>query len=306
MKKWTLTDAPDLTGKVIIVTGGNSGLGFESVKAFAKQGAEVIMACRNEEKGKTAKKEIQDIDPESNIPVMELDLMDLASIKAFAARFAKEYSRLDVLMNNAGIMMNPYSLTKDGFESQMGTNHLGHFALTALLVDVLIKTQKSRIVNISSGAHKYGNMDFSNLLYENGHGYTPMKAYSRSKLANLLFTYELQRRLESGGAKSIAVAAHPGVSETNLARYIDKGLLFKLMMPLFKIMMQNQVMGALPQIRASVDPDVKGGDYYGPDGFREMKGFPILVPSNKASKNQDDARRLWEESEMLTGIKFHI
>jgi NAD(P)-dependent dehydrogenase (short-subunit alcohol dehydrogenase family) len=203
-------------------------------------------------------------------------------------------------------MTTPYFLTKDGLEAQNGTNHFGHFALTGRLFGLIKNTPDSRIVNVSSMAHKQGTMDFDNLLFNNGKGYSPIKSYGRSKLLNLLFTYELQRMIEQAGIKSIAVAAHPGVSNTNLARYLEDKLIFKILKPLMMPFIQSQDMGALPQIRASVDPHVKGGEYYGPDGFNEMKGFPVLVQSNAASHNLDDARKLWEVSEKITGITFQF
>lgn len=303
---WTTEHIPDLSGRIILVTGGNSGLGYESVKAFARKGAEVILASRTLEKGEEARNEIMKTIPDGKIKVMELDLGDLKLVGSFASTIKQHYSQLDVLLNNAGIMMTPYFTTKDGFEGQTGTNHLGHFALTGLLLDLLLKTKGARIVNVSSGAHKRGTMDFTNLLFEDGRDYSPMKAYGRSKLANLLFTYELQRKLEAAHADLISVAAHPGVATTNLARYVEGKFLFKLLSPLFKLMAQDQAMGALPQIRASVDPEVKGGTYYGPDGKNEYKGYPVVVPSNEASHNLQDAAKLWEESEKLTGISFNL
>jgi NAD(P)-dependent dehydrogenase (short-subunit alcohol dehydrogenase family) len=304
--KWTLDNAPDLTGKIIVVTGGNSGLGYESVKAFAMKGAEVVMASRTMEKGEEAKAEIIKAVAQAKISVMELDLADLGSVRSFATAFRKKYKQLDVLLNNAGIMMSPYFQTKDGFEAQLGTNHLGHFALTGLLFDLLLKTPGARIVNVSSGAHKQGSMDFSNLQFENGKGYSPMKAYGRSKLSNLLFTYALQRKLEAADRGVIAVAAHPGIAMTNLSRYLEKKWFLRLLLPLFKGMAQDQAMGALPQIRASVDPDVQGGEYYGPDGKGERKGYPVVVPSNAASHDKEDAAKLWEESERLTGVIYNF
>jgi len=301
-EKWTTDNIPDLSGKVIIVTGGNSGLGYESVKAFADKGAEVILTSRSIEKGEVAKSEIGAI--EGKIVVMQLDLMDFASIKNFAEAFKSNYQRLDVLLNNAGIMTTPYFLTKDGMEAQNGTNHFGHFALTGYLIELIKNTPESRVVNVSSNAHKWGKMDFNNLLFEDGKDYTPMKSYGRSKLANLLFTYQLQSRFEKDNTNSIAVAAHPGSSQTNLGRYIEGKFFFKVLDPLFKLMSQDQAQGALPQIRASVDPEVKGGDYYGPNGFGEMTGLPVLVPSNKASHNKEDAIKLWDVSEKLTGVKY--
>ena len=244
------------------------------------------------------------LEVKGNISVLPLDLMDFSSIKSFTEKFQQKYKRLDVLLNNAGIMTTPYFLTKDGLEAQMGTNHFGHFALTGLLFNLLKNTPASRIVNVSSMAHKQGKMDFSNLLFENGVGYSPIKSYGRSKLANLLFTYELQRRMAAKGIKTIAVAAHPGVSNTNLARYLEDKLMFKILMPLMSPFIQEQDMGALPQIRASVDENVKVGEYYGPDGFNEMKGFPVLVKSNAALHNLEDAKKLWEVSEKITGVKF--
>ena len=303
---WTIEKMPDMSGKIIVVTGGNSGLGYESVKAFASKGAEVVLASRSAENGEEAKAEILKEFPEGKIKVMQLDLGDLESVKNFASAYRLSYKKLDILLNNAGIMMTPYFTTRDGFEGQLGTNHLGHFALTGLLMDLVLKTPGSRIVNVSSGAHKRGEMDFSNLQFENGRDYSPMKAYGRSKLSNLLFTYELQRKLEAANRDTIAVAAHPGVAQTNLARHLEGRFLFKLLAPVFNLMSQDQAMGALPQIRASVDPGVKGGEYYGPDGKKEFKGYPVVVQSNEASHNLNDAAKLWEESENVTGINFEI
>ena len=303
---WALQNIPDLTGKTVIVTGGNSGLGFETVKAFVLKGAEVIMACRSKDKGEKAKAEILQLIPKGKIEVMALDLMDLSTIREFAEQFKTKFSKLDILMNNAGIMTTPYGLTKDGFESQIGTNHLGHFALTGLLLDVIAKTSNARVVTTSSMAHKQGKMNFDDLLYENGKGYTPLSAYGRSKLSNLLFAYELQRFFETNKIDAISVAAHPGVAETNLGRHLEDKFWYKVLLPVFRFMIQNQTDGALPQIRAAVDSEVKGGEYYGPDGFNEMKGNPVLVNSNKASHNVEDAKKLWVISEKLTGVKFKI
>ena len=302
--KWTTDNMPDLTGKVIIVTGGNSGLGYESVKAFAEKGAEVILASRSVEKGEAAKAEIGKT--KGRIVVMRLDLQDLASVKQFAACFTENYNRLDVLLNNAGIMTTPYFLTKDGLEGQMGVNHFGHFALTGQLMGLIAKTPKSRVVNISSIAHKIGKMNFDNLLFESGKDYTPMKSYAQSKLASLLFTYELQRYFETRGIDSIAVVAHPGVSHTNLIRHVENKLIFRLFAPVLKKIAQPAEKGALPEIRASVDPSVKGGEFYGPMGFRGISGYPVVVKSSSASHSKEDAKRLWDVSEELTGttMKF--
>ncbi len=302
MDKWTTENIPELKGKVIIVTGGNSGLGYEAVKAFAQKGAEVVLTSRSVEKGETAKINIGKV--KGNITILQLDLMDFASIKHFTESFKKKYNRLDVLLNNAGIMTTPYFLTKDGLEAQNGTNHFGHFALTGQLFELIKNTPNSRVVNVSSMAHKQGKMDFDNLLFENGRGYSPIKSYGRSKLMNLLFTFELQRKFDTSGIKSIAIAAHPGVSNTNLFQYLEDKMIFKILKPLMSPFIQEKEMGALPEIRAAVDPNVKGGEYYGPGGFNEMKGFPVLVQSNAASHNLEDAKKLWEISEKLTGVKF--
>ena len=301
-EKWTTDDMPDLTGKIIIVTGGNSGLGYESVKAFAQKGAEVILACRSVEKGEAAKAEIGST--KGKISVMRLDLVDLSSVKQFANCFMENYNRLDVLLNNAGIMTTPYFLTKDGLEGQIGVNHLGHFALTGRLMGLIARTPKSRVVNISSIAHTIGKMDFDNLLFENGKDYTPMKSYAQSKLANLLFTYELQRYFETKGIDSIAVAAHPGVSHTNLIRHVEDKLIIRLFAPLLKMIAQPADKGALPEMRASVDPSVKGGEFYSPMGYREISGHPVKVKSTRASRSKEDAKKLWEISEELTGVSI--
>ncbi len=300
--KWTNDNIPDLSGKVIIVTGGNSGLGYESVKAFAEKGAEVILASRSLEKGEAAKAEIGNT--KGKIRVTPLDLQDLASIKQFAACFAENYQRLDVLLNNAGIMTTPYFLTKDGLEGQIGVNHFGHFALTAQLMGLIAKTPKSRVVNVSSMAHKAGKLNFDNLLFEDGKDYTPAKSYAQSKLANLLFTYELQRFFEAKGFDSIAVAAHPGLSQTNLVKHLENKFIYRLFSPALNILVQPADIGALPQIRASVDSAVKGAEYYGPMGFKEIGGHPVPVKSTRASRSKEDARKLWDVSEKLTGTTF--
>ena len=304
--KWNTDNIPELNRKVIIVTGGNSGLGYEAVLAFANKGAEVILACRSVEKGNAAMAEIEKVNPSGKIIVKALDLMDLSSVISFSADIKLKYDQLDVLLNNAGIMMTPYKTTKDGFESQMGTNHLGHFTLTGLLIDLIKRTPKSRVVNVSSNAHKWGVMDFDNLLFENGKDYTPTKAYGRSKLSNLLFTYELQRLFNQHNIDSMAEAAHPGGSMTNLGKHLENKFWYKMLMPIAGLFTHSPANGALPQIRASVDPNVKPAEYYGPDGFNEMKGDPVLVKSNKASHNLEDSKKLWEVSEKLTGVKFEF
>lgn len=303
-KNWNLDDMPNQTGQVVIVTGGNSGLGFETVKAFAQKGASVILACRNLEKGEWAKAEILKNSVNGSINVMHIDLMDLATVKSFADTFRENYTQLDILINNAGIMMTPYRLTKDGFESQMGTNHLGHFALTGHLIDLIARTPNSRVVNVSSLAHLQGKMDFDNLLFQGGKDYSPMKAYARSKLANLIFSYQLQRFFDSNSIESKAVAAHPGASYTNLGREMEGKWLVRILRPLIIAALPSAASGALPGIRAAADIDVKGGQYYGPGGFLELSGSPVLVKSSKASHNQPNAEKLWEISQRLTGVEY--
>jgi NAD(P)-dependent dehydrogenase (short-subunit alcohol dehydrogenase family) len=300
-KNWTAENIPDITGKVIVVTGANSGIGFEAAKQFARNGAQTILACRSMDKAQKALKKIIAKIPQANVEIMQLDLASLESVHQYADAFKAKFNRLDILLNNAGIMMVPYGKTEDGFEHQFGTNHLGHFALTGLLIDLLINTPGSRVVNISSNAHKSGRMDFDNLQFENGKGYSRMDAYGRSKLANLLFTYELQRRLEAKGADTIATAAHPGLTNTSLADHFPG---MKILRPILGLLIQQPAMGALPSIRAAVDPATKGGEYYGPNGNGEARGFPVIVQSSNASHDQSDAERLWLVSEDLTGVQF--
>jgi len=304
--KWTLENIPDLSGKTIVVTGGNSGLGFESVKAFANKGADVILACRSIEKGEEAKRLILEYTQNGSVSVKKLDLADLASVKSFADVIILENLKLDILLNNAGIMIPPYSLTKDGFESQFGTNHLGHFALTAHLYPLIKSTPNSRIVSLSSMAHNGGVMNFGNLNYDDGKSYKAMTAYKRSKMANLYFIYELQRRLSVSNKNTIAVAAHPGVSQTNLAHFVEDKFIFKILNPLLNLVTQSAAMGALPQIRACVDKNLKGAEYYGPDGRAGFKGFPVVVKSSKPSHDTAIAKQLWDWSEELTGVTFTV
>lgn len=303
-KNWTFDNIPNLAGMTVFVTGGNSGLGYESVKAFAQKGATVVLACRNLTKGKIAKSEMMKEKPSGNIHVMQLDLAKLDSIEGFARQFSKEHNRLNVLLNNAGIMATPNIKTEDGFEAQLGTNHLGHFALTGHLLPLLRNTPQSRVVNVSSLAHKSGNMDFDDLMFEKGRKFKPIRAYGQSKLANLLFTYELQRFFEAKNIDSLAAAAHPGGSNTRLANHFETSKFMVLVSKIARSAMQPASIGVLPQIRASVDVAVKGGDYYGPVGFGEFFGYPVLVSSTMAARNIDDAKKLWEISERLTGVKY--
>lgn len=303
-KNWTSGNIQIPNGSTIIVTGGNSGIGYELVRVLSDKGARVIMASRSLAKAEQAKNRILKKNQVADIHIMELDLADLSSIKKFTSKFQEEYKTLDVLINNAGIMNVQYTLTKDGYEMQMGTNHLGSFALTGLLMGVLEKAPGSRVVNTSSIAHKKAVIDFDNLLYDDGKDYNGMVAYRRSKLANLYFTYELQRYFQSRNQNSITVAAHPGVTESNIARHMLGPVFFKILKPLIQVVLQKASIGALPTLRAATDPDVKGGDYYGPDGKSEWRGYPVLVEATDLAKNKENARKLWEMSEELTGIKF--
>ena len=301
---WTAVNIPDLTDKIAVVTGGNSGIGFETAVELARNGAETIIACRSVSRGDAAVQRIRKSVPLANVEAMPLDLGDLASVDAFSERFADENDHLDILVNNAGIMATPYRKTKDGFESQFGTNHLGHFALTAKLMPLLLAAPTSRIVNVSSLAHRQGVVDLDALDFD-GSNYSRWRAYGRSKLANLLFTYETQRRLDRGGVDHVAsLASHPGFARTNLAQGL--GIIGTILKPIGSLISQSAHMGALPTLRAAVDPSAKGGEYYGPDSPNERRGYPVLVSSSAGSHDEEVARRLWERSEELTGVKFKI
>ena len=294
-----------LSDKIIIITGGNSGLGFESSSFFASKGASVIIAARSLERGMQSKSDIISVYPDAQIDVLPLDLESLASIKKFSDLVKSKYDHIDILMNNAGIMLVPFGLTEDGFEKQFGVNHLGHFALTAQLFDLIKKGTNPRIINISSQAHRIGVMDFHNLMYEQGN-YSLARAYGKSKLANLLFTLELDKRIKAAGLDIKVLTAHPGSSKTNLSRHVEKRKSFVLFNWLFKLTSQNAFNGALPGIRASVDESVKSGEYYGPSGLLQLKGKPILVQPNSNAKNEIDSSKLWDKSEELTNLKFDI
>jgi len=295
---WSAETLGDQSGRIAIVTGSNSGIGFETTRMLAGKGATVVMACRNLEKANPKADEIRAAHPGADVEVMQLDLSDLDSVRRFAEAFRAKHSRLDLLINNAGIMVPPYGKTAQGFETQFGVNHLGHFALTGSLLDLITNTPGSRIVTVSSVAHLMGKIDFSDLNWENG--YKAQAAYGQSKLANLLFTYELQRRLAAAGKDTLAVAAHPGWTETNLQAHAKS---VKFMNRFFA---QNALMGALPTLFAATEPSVDGAEYFGPSGFMEMNGPPKKVKSNKRSHDRNVAERLWNISEELTGVRFQI
>jgi NAD(P)-dependent dehydrogenase (short-subunit alcohol dehydrogenase family) len=298
MGKWTTADIPDQAGRTAVITGANTGLGYETATALAAKGAHVVLAVRNLEKGKAAADLIARANPGASVAIQELDLTSLDSVRAAADQLRAEHESIDLLINNAGVMMTPKSTTKDGFELQFGTNHLGHFALTNLLLDRVLATPGSRIVTVSSQGHRFvRGIRFDDLQWERDYG--RIRAYGQSKLANLLFTYELQRRLQ--GTNTIAVAAHPGGSNTELGRNTPP-LLRSVFDVLGPRLMQGADMGALPTLRAATDPGVLGGQYYGPDGFGEQRGYPKVVASNEASHDVAAQRRLWTVSEELTSV----
>ena len=295
-QKWDSENISDQEGKVVIVTGSSSGLGFETAKVLASKKATVVIAVRNEVKGDAAVKKIQVENPNADVQMMLVDLADLESIHRFAENFKKGFQKLDLLINNAGIMNPPYTKTKDGFEMQFGTNHLGHFALTGLLIDLIKNTPNSRIVNVSSTAHKIGNLNFDDLNWETRR-YNKFRSYGDSKLANLYFTKELQKRLGKQSSGVIVASAHPGASATELSRH---SLFFRVL----SLFVQNSNMGALPTLYAAVAPNVQGNDYYGPGGFQELGGYPKKVESTKRAKRDDVAANLWDVSEEMTGISY--
>jgi len=307
MSKWTEDDIPDQAGRVALVTGANTGLGYETARALAEHGAHVVLACRNADKAAAAEAKINALEPSGSVEVLLTDMADLDGIAGSAAQFLAAHDRLDLLINNAGVMATPQGTTAQGFELQFGVNHLGHFALTALLLPALaVAGAGSRVVNVSSNAHKFGKMNFDDLMGEGK--YSPWGAYGQSKLSNILFTRELQRRLAHAGRETISTVAHPGASSTELGRDNAGGILSNLMAltrPVTeRLMSQSAAMGALPQLRAAVDPDVSGGDYFGPDGMGEMKGHPKKVGMTDRAKNDGDAVLLWDASVELTGADY--
>ena len=303
---WTADNLPDLSGRNIIVTGGNSGIGYEAALQFARRRAHVVLACRNLDKARDAANQIAAAAPGATVDVMHLDLSSLASVRAFADQFRARNIPLHVLVNNAGVMAIPYRLTADGFEMQFGTNHLGHFALTGLLLDALLAANGARVVNVASGAHRMGRIRFDDLNWKNG--YRKWFAYGQSKLANLLFTFELQRKADAAGAKLLSVACHPGYAATNLQAAGPKmsGAAFveTLMGYSNRIFAQSAAMGALPTLYAATAPEARGGDYIGPDGFTEMTGYPKKCGYSAAAGDKAVAARLWEVSEQLTGVRY--
>jgi NAD(P)-dependent dehydrogenase (short-subunit alcohol dehydrogenase family) len=307
--RWTADDMPDLTGRSVVVTGANSGIGYEAALALAAHGADVTLAVRNADKGATARDAILAAVPGAHVDVASLDLADLSSVRTFAADWSTAHPEgLDLLVNNAGVMAIPRRETADGFEMQLGTNHLGHFALTGLLLPALVARPRSRVVTVSSGAHRFGRMDFEDLM--GAKRYHAWRAYGQSKLANLLFTSELQRRLDASGVPVRAMAAHPGYAATGLQavgpQMRGQGWMNGAMDMANRVLAQSAAMGALPTLFAATVPGLPGNSYVGPDGFMEQRGHPRLVDRSKAAMNTADAARLWLVSDELTGVHYPL
>ena len=300
---FNLTEINSIEGKTAIVTGSNTGIGFETAKGLASKNIHVIMACRNLQKAEKAKNLILKEFPSAKLSVMLLDLSDLHSIELFASTFLEKFEQLDILVNNAGVMVPPFSKTKDGFELQTGANYLGHFHLTNLLFPVLKKTPEARIITLSSIAHKNGKIDFENFNAELS--YSKMGHYGQSKLACLMFALELDKNIKEAGLKLFSIPVHPGVSPTELMRNMP-GLLIALFKPLAPLFSHDAAHAALPSLMAALHPDIKSGEYYGPTGFNEMKGKPGKAIVAGRAKKQDISKQLWSLSEKLTGKKFVV
>ena len=302
MSSWTVDNIPDQTGRIAVITGANTGLGWATAHALAARGASVVLAVRDLDKGKEAATRITADNPGADVTIQRLDLSSLDSVREAADELRAGHDEIDLLINNAGVMYTPRITTADGFELQFGTNHLGHFAFTGLLLDRLLSVAGSRVVTVSSVGHRIrARINFEDLQSERG--YSRVAAYGQSKLANLMFTYELQRRLAGTSTTTITVAAHPGGSNTELVRN-SPVVLRALNAMLGPLIAQSAAMGALPTLRAATDPAVRGGQYYGPDGFRELRGGPTVVESSRQSHDTDIQRRLWAISEQLTGVTY--
>ena len=300
--KWTATDIPDQSGRVAVVTGANSGNGLETAKALAGRGALVVLAVRDLDKGRAAAEAIRVEHRGADLVLQEADLASLDSVREAAGAIGDRFERIDLLVNNAGVFHTPRRQTADGFEIRFGTNHLGHFAWTGLLLERLVPVAGSRVVTVSSNAHRYrSRIDFER--FGVAQGRSQSAAYGRSKLANLLFTHELQRRMTAAGAPTTALAAHPGWSETEILRHFPA---IRIIHPLIGPMRHSAASGALATLRAATDPAAAGGEFYGPDGFMEMRGHPVLVPSNARSHDPDLQRRLWAASEQVTRMSFPV
>ncbi len=307
-RRWTAADVPDQSGRVAVVTGASSGLGFETAKVLAARGAHVVLACRDLGKAGRTADNIRADNRRASLQVVRLDLASQASVREAAEEIRSTCPQLDLLINNAGVMEVPsYQRTEDGFELMLATNHLGHFALTGLVLDRMLATPGSRIVSVSSIAHRRGTIHFDDLQLERS--FDAEVAYPQSKLANLLFTYELQRRLAADGAPTVALAAHPGLARTDLwigSSLLERVLISSRLRMLTFAVIQSAEVGALPTLRAAVDPAAQGGEYYGPSGRWEFTGDPGRVSSNERSHDRADQDRLWELSEQLTGVSYSL
>jgi NAD(P)-dependent dehydrogenase (short-subunit alcohol dehydrogenase family) len=305
--RWNAADVPDQSGRTAVVTGASAGLGLETAKVLAGRGATVVLACRDTDKAERVAARIETELGRPRARVVRIDLASLDSVLEAANEIRSTCPRVDLLINNAGVMMVPYHRTEDGFELTLATNHLGHFALTGLVLDILLATAGSRIVTVSSIAHRRAVMHFDDLQSERG--YQPSDAYAQSKLANLLFTYELQSRLEAAGTRTTALAAHPGNARTDLWRTsspLERALISRRLRVLNFWIAQSPQIGALPTLRAAVDPSAQGGDYYGPHRRPQFTGYPTRVQSSPRAHDTVAQRRLWEASEQLTGVSYRI
>lgn len=301
MNAYNLDHIPSQKGRLAVVTGANVGLGYEIALALAKKDFEVVLACRNLQRAQRACETIVAAYPHAKLKCLEIDLSKQGSVHAFVRQFHHHYDQVDLLINNAGLMMTPYKITEDGFEEQLATNYLGHFKLTSLLLKTLEKTQGSRIVMVSSLSHKWINFRFDDPHFKQG--YNRRSAYGQSKLACLMFAYELDRRLKGLGFQTRSLAAHPGLTITNIMRHINP-ISRQLVKTIIPWMTEKTEKAALPILRAALDPEVMGGEYYGLSGWREYKGSAVPVNSNKFSKNPQHLDRLFELSQNLTGTKF--
>jgi NAD(P)-dependent dehydrogenase (short-subunit alcohol dehydrogenase family) len=308
MSTWTAADVPDQSGRTVVVTGANSGLGLEGTKHFAEAGATVVMACRSTDKGEAAAAEVRQTAPDADLDVRECDLADLENVASFAEGVADDHASVDVLCNNAGVMAIPRSETADGFETQLGVNHLGHFALTGHLLGALRASDgEARVVSQSSGLHERGEMDFDDLHGERE--YDKWDAYAQSKLANLLFAYELDRRLDAAGVDDVtSVGCHPGYSSTNLQyrgpEESGSWVRLTMMRVANAVVGQSPSVGALPMVYAATHPSIEGGEYVGPGGLMDMRGYPEVQASSDRSHDEASAQRLWEVSAELTGVTY--
>lgn len=307
-QRWTPAQIPPQHGKLAYITGANSGIGFHAALELARAGCSVILACRDRARADAARTRILAAVPAAEIDVAQLDLASLDSVRAAAQAFLATGQRLDLLINNAGVMALPKrQTTRDGFEMQLGTNHLGHFALTGLLLPAVLTAPRARILTVSSIAHRTGAIDFANLQWERD--YQPWPAYRRTKLANLLFGFELERRLERAGAPAMSVVVHPGISNTNIfaAGPGQSGGLPSKIAPVFLALLgQSDAQGAWPTLYAATNADIQPGHYYGPDGFREIRGYPVEVRAEAQAHDAATAAQLWQVSEELTGVRYPL